>query len=171
VNKHRAARILAEVTVCTDTEAARRFGVTTQSIGGWRKRMKTDAELADLYVHYLALLDGRWRRELEDVAIQAARDLRDLQVRTHALVMGVLDHPEEHLDEHGQPPTAQDRVRLAQGAMAELRQTLEKSAELLTHYAAIVAEPGDRGVTDTTGADGPPQTGGATSADRSSAIN
>lgn len=83
---------------------------------------------------------SRWRRSLEDVAAQSASDLASMQARLHALVVDVMDHPEKHLDEHGAAPTTLDRIRIGQEVLGALLATLETSTELLTHYAAIVAE-------------------------------
>ena len=130
--------MLAETLWASDAEVARRHGVAAKSLKGWRKALGTDDELAALYADACAVADGSWRHQLADTAAQTARDLAQVQARLHALVMDVLDHPEAHADEHGQTPTTVDRIRLATDLTSSLRATLETSAELLTHYAAVV---------------------------------
>jgi len=134
------ARVLVEALWCSDVEAARRHGVSAVSVRGWRKALASDAELGESYRETLEASDGRWRVDIEDVASQTARDLASLQARLHSLVVDIMDHPEDHQDENGATPTALDRVRIGSELMTSLRQTLDTTAELLTHFAAIVGD-------------------------------
>jgi hypothetical protein len=140
VNKHRAAKILAECTVDGDAAAAKRAGTDRRRIGEWRKALSTDPELNALFTGYVLALDGQWRREIEAVAKQAARDLQELQTITHRLVLEAVAHPETHTADGEDPPSIVERVRMAQESMREVRKTMEQAAEMLTHYAAIVGE-------------------------------
>lgn len=72
-NRHRAAKVLAEATLTSDTAAARTHGVSTSSIATWRKRLDTDPELAALYAEQLARADGAWRDRLREVLAEGAR--------------------------------------------------------------------------------------------------
>ena len=176
-NAERAARALASTLLCSDAEAARRAGVTGPTIANWRKRLETDGDLLALYKRAVLSLDDQWRRGLEDVAAQAASDLGQIQAKTHALVMDLLEHPEAHGDEVDgvmRYPSTMERLSAASQAMGDLRMTLEKSSEMLTHYAAIVAEPAKEathGAAQTPGADGSPAAGSGPVEGRPTAVH
>lgn len=149
LNRERAGRALAMTTMCTDAEAARRSSVEVGSIGRWRKLLPSDPELRAIYDHHVATMDTRWRYEIQEVAMQAASDLRQLHSLTTDLVSELLEHPEKfgEEDDSGEMryPSAVDRIKLASQVQGDVRATLDKAAEILTHYAALVAEPEDHG--------------------------
>lgn len=166
MNRHLAARVLAECTMEPDARVADRRGIPAGTVKGWRKRLDSDPELHALFTGYVLALDGQWRREIEAVAKQAARDLQELQTLTHRLVLEAVRDPEKHTAEGEDPPSVTERVRMAQDSMREVRKTMEQAAEMLTHYASIVGEPVRDGSTSEASAFGPPSRRGETGAGR-----
>src|SRR5690606_2244940 len=77
----RAAKVLAEATLTSDTAAARTHGVSTSSIATWRKRLDTDPELAGLYAEQLERAAGAWRDRLREVLTEGALPAPGLPAR------------------------------------------------------------------------------------------
>ena len=77
-NAERAASILAEASLWTDTYAAKRWGVTARSISNWRKLTETDSDFSELFDRKKAAIDKAWGNEARAALRRMLRKLDDL---------------------------------------------------------------------------------------------
>ena len=165
MNRARVARALVMTLLGSDAAVARRHGVSASTIAAWRKRLETDPDLAALYRAEVRALDGDWRRALEVLVAGAAWELRRLQAATHALVLDLVERPKRHGDTGPdgtvEYPALAERLAAASNAQGDLRRTIDAGSEILTHYAAIVAEPRADAAQETRAVGGDPPSGGA----------